>query len=346
MASGEVDLQGQVEMSIDDTSNGPGPEGIANLLAFWDITTCGQTEELSPEGIYRLSTGRGDDLILNDLGPCDAQVLDRFAFEYKVLLHLQAAGLPVALPLADRQGRIAVPWQGHNYTLAPCLPNDGGVLAAPDRLQLLRNYGMTIARMHQALATFPREQISGWIEPIDLASEVVNTGLPIILSYLAGEQADRFQTIRSCLAQTMPAAFQGLPRQLIHRDCHAENLLSCGTQITGIIDWDHLTVGPRILDPAYFAVQLAKRQVRDPEAMARWLDDFPLLLAGYEAHSPLLAAEKAALAYVMIAVPILFAYWAIETGHSDDYVQTELDTLVWLYDNLEIVQTRVYTARD
>jgi Ser/Thr protein kinase RdoA (MazF antagonist) len=331
-------------MSIDDTSTGPGPEGVADLLDLWDVTASGRLEELSPEGIYRLMTGYGVALILNDLGPGDWQVLGRFGFEYIILRHLQAAGIPVALPLADRHGRIAVAWRGHNYTLSPCLPDDGGALTGPDRHLLLRNYGAAIARMHRALATFPQEDIRDWIEPIDLASEVFDTGFPIILPYLTGEQAGRFRAIRSALAQKMPAAFQGLTQQLIHRDCHAENLLSCGTQITGIVDWDHLAVGPRILDPAYFAVQLAKRQVRDPQAMARWLDEFPLLLAGYQAVSPLLESEKAALPYVMIAVPVLFAYWAIETGHSDDYIQTELDTLSWSYDNLEVIQRRVNTS--
>jgi Ser/Thr protein kinase RdoA (MazF antagonist) len=328
-------------MSTIDTTAGPGPEELAELLALWDVTASYQIEELSPEGIYRLTTERGDDLILNDLGPHDAQVLNRFAFEYRILLHLQNAGLPVALPLTDRHGRLAVPWQGRNYSLCPCLPNDGGDLAGADRHLLLHNYGTAIACMHQALTTFPQEQLPGWIEPIDLASEVLHTGLPIILPYLDGDHAGRFRAIHSALAQTMPDAVQGLPQQLIHRDCHAENLLSCGTQITGIIDWDHLTVGPRILDPAYFSVQLAKRQVRDPGAMTRWLDDFPLLLAGYEAASPLLETEKAAFPYVMIAVPVLFAYWAIETGHSDNYIQTELDTLAWLHDNLEVVRSRM-----
>ncbi len=139
----------------------------------------------------------------------------------------------------------------------------------------------------------------------------------------------------------MPTALTDLPQQLIHRDCHAENLLSCGTEVTGIVDWDHLTIGPRILDVAYFAVQLAKRQVRDRAAMEQWLDELPLLLAGYGGESPLLAKETAAFPHLLIAVPVLFAYWAIETGLSDDYIRTELDTMVWLYGNLAAVRDRV-----
>jgi Ser/Thr protein kinase RdoA (MazF antagonist) len=234
-----------------------------------------------------------------------------------------------------------VPWQEHYYTLSPCLPSDGTALTPVQHRQLLRNYGVATAGMHRALATFPQDRLPAWIGRVDLASEVLDTGFPIILPYLEEGEEVEFQAMRARLARTMPTAFQDLPEQLIHRDCHAENLLSCGTVVTGIVDWDHLTIGPRILDVAYFAVQLAKRQVRNPAAMAQWLDDFPLLLAGYEAESTLLEEEKAAFPQVLIAVPVLFAYWAIETGHSDDYIQTELDTMAWLYRNLEIVRERV-----
>jgi Ser/Thr protein kinase RdoA (MazF antagonist) len=319
------------------TDNG----SILDIVTAWDVPVSGQVEMICPEGIYRLSSERGDELILKEIGTFDDRSLGQLAFEYEVLLHLQAAGLPVAVPLPDRLGRLAVPWREHLYTLSPCLPNDGATLALAGRHRLLRNYGATIAQMHRALATFPQDRLPDWIGRVELASEVLDTGFPIILPYLEGRQAEEFQAMAAGLARTMPIAFKQLPQQLIHRDCHAENLLSCGTEVTGIVDWDHLTIGPRILDVAYFAVQLAKRQVRNPEAMARWLDDLPLLLAGYEAEIALLEEEKAAFPYVLVSVPVLFAYWAIETGHGDDYIQTELDTIAWLHRNLEEVRKRV-----
>jgi Ser/Thr protein kinase RdoA (MazF antagonist) len=330
-------------MGSDDKRPGTDDESLLDVLTGWDVKASGQVEMLSPEGIYRLASERGDELILKDVGPVGDQLLGKLAFENEVLLHLQSTGLPVAVPLPDRLGEIAVPWQGHVYTLSPYLPDDGGAVRGCHRPRLLRNYGAATARMHRALATFPQNRLPDWIGRIELASEVLDTGFPIILPYLAGGQAEAFQAMRAGLARTMPTAFQDLPEQLIHRDCHAENLLSCGPEVTGIVDWDHLTIGPRILDVAYFAVQLAKRQVRDPAAMARWLDEFPLLLAGYEAESAFLEEEKAAFPYVLIAVPILFAYWAIETGHGDDYIQTELHTMAWLYSHMAVIRERAQT---
>lgn len=316
-------------------------QSILDIMSSWNVVVSGPAEEIGPEGIYRLSSERGEDLILKDIGPVGDQLLRQLALEHEVLRHLQAAGLPVALPLPDRRGRTVVPWRVHFYTLSPCLPGDGGTLVSADRERLLRNYGAAIAEMHRALATFPPDRLPDWIGRIDLVSEVFDTGFPIILPYRQGKQAAHFQAICAELHRTMPAALQHLPEQLIHRDCHAENLLSCGTEVTGIVDWDHLTIGPRSLDVAYFAVQLAKRHVHNPVKMAQWLNDCTLLLAGYEAESSLLEEEKTAFPFLLIAVPILFAYWAIETSHSDDYIQTELDTITWLYNNLEVVRAQV-----
>jgi Ser/Thr protein kinase RdoA (MazF antagonist) len=192
--------------------------------------------------------------------------------------------------------------------------------------------------MHRALATFPQDRLTEQIGRNDLESEVFKIGLPIILPYLNGDQALSFQTMMATLSKPMKDAFMGLPEQLIHRDCHIGNLLSCGTEVTGIIDWDHLSLGPRILDLAYFAVQIAKRQIHEPDKMTQWLDEMPLVLQGYDQITPLLDQEKAALPYVMIAVPIFFTYWLIETGQFDS-VQIELDAAAWLYRNLDLIRT-------
>ncbi|MCJ7739106.1 MAG: phosphotransferase [Anaerolineae bacterium] len=143
------------------------------------------------------------------------------------------------------------------------------------------------------------------------------------------------------LEPAMRDAFRDLPEQLIHRDCHDENLLSCGSEVTGIVDWDHLVVGPRILDVAYFAVQAAKRDVRDAAKMAQWFHDLPLLVQGYTSVSALSREEQAAIRYVMIAVPIFFAHWAIGVAMDTDYIQQELDAVAWLYDNLDAIQKAV-----
>jgi Ser/Thr protein kinase RdoA (MazF antagonist) len=316
-------------------------ERISDIVAVWDVRVCGAVGEILPGVLFRFSSERGDDLVLKEVGDIDDGVLNRLAFEYEVILHVHNSGLPVAVPLRDGRGRIAVPWEGHYYQLSPCLPNADGEVTGPGREQLFHNYGKTIAQMHLALAAFPHDKLEGRVERTVLESEVFDVGLPIITAYLSGRQEAGFRAMLADLEQAMRDAFRDLPEQLIHRDCHAENLLSWGSEVTGIVDWDHLMVGPRILDVAYFAVQAAKHDVRDAGKMAQWFRDLPLLVQGYASVSALSAEERAAIPYVMIAVPIFFAHWAISAAMDTDYIQQELDAATCLYDNLDTIQEAV-----
>ena len=317
---------------------------IPDIVAVWGVRVSGPVEEILPETLFRFSSERGDDLVLKEVGGIDDSVLNRLEFEYEVILHVHNSGLPVAVPLRDGQGRIAVPWERHYYRLSPCLPNADGEVADPARDLLFHNYGMTIAQMHLALAAFPHDKLEGRVERTALESEVFEIGLPIITAYLSGRQEAGFRAMIVDLEPAMRDAFRDLPEQLIHRDCHDENLLTCGSEVTGIVDWDHLVVGPRILDVAYFAVQAAKRDVRDAAKMAQWFHDLPLLVRGYTSVSALSREEQAAIPYVMIAVPIFFAHWAIGAVMDAVYIQQELDAAAWLYDNLDTIQKAALVA--
>ena len=310
-------------------------------MAVWDVRVCGAVEEILSEVLFRFSSERGDDFVLKEVGAIDDSVLNRLKFEYEVILHVHRSGLSGAVPLRDGQGRIVVPWEGDYYRLSPCLPNADGELTGPPRDLLFHNYGKTIAEMHLTLAAFPHNKLEGRVERTALESEVFDIGLPIITAYLSGGQEDSFRAMIVDLEPVMRDAFRDLPEQLIHRDCHSENLLRCGSEVTGIVDWDHLIVGPRILDVVYFAVQTAKHNVRDAGKTAQWFHDLPLLVQGYASVSALSAEEQAAIPYVMIAVPIFSAHWAISAAKDVDHIQQELDAAAWLCHNLDTIPEAV-----
>jgi Ser/Thr protein kinase RdoA (MazF antagonist) len=205
---------------------------------------------------------------------------------------------------------------------------------------LYRNYGAAIARMHLALATFSDAALAHRAQREALIPTVFDYGLSYIVGHLTGAQAGTFQAMMADIGAEMRVAFQDLPEQLLHRDCHAGNLLSCEAEITGIIDWDHLRIGARIFDLAYFAAQLGKRHVGDPETMAQWLHDVLLVLERYDQENRLSAGEEAAFPYAVIAVLIAFAGWMIEVDWIEA-LQTELDAMAWMHSHLRIVQERV-----
>lgn len=125
------------------------------------------------------------------------------------------------------------------------------------------------------------------------------------------------------------AALRGLPEQLIHRDCHPGNILVQGTQVIGFIDCDHLCIGPRIFDLAYYAVHHLKWVTDDATATQRWLTDLPSLLAGYRTQQSLTQAEVAALPYGMMAYHLLLADWFMHLPQTES-IALEVQALDWL----------------
>jgi Ser/Thr protein kinase RdoA (MazF antagonist) len=84
-----------------------------DVLSAWDIAPLGPVEAIEPEGTFRVLTESKDDLILTRIGSIGAQTVKQATLEYDVLQHLGENGLPVPVPLLDRQERIAVPKGGH-----------------------------------------------------------------------------------------------------------------------------------------------------------------------------------------------------------------------------------------
>lgn len=309
------------------------------VLEAWGVVPSGPVEAMQPEGTFRIPT-EGGDLILTRSDPLDARTAEQVRLKHDVLQHLSRAGVPVAVPLPDRQGRIAVPQDGHTYTLSPRLPGQQGTSKPVDCDTLYRNYGVSIARMHRALATFPMEVIAGRAQREILVSRVFDDEIPRLTGNLTGTQAVRFCAMVDGIGEDMRAALEDLPEQLIHRDCHAGNLLSCGDEVTGIIDWDLLRVGARAFDLAYFCAELAKRHVGDPDTMAQWLHDIVLVLHSYDNVNRLSDSEKTAFPYVVVAELIIFTGWVVETAWTV-MLQTELAAMAWMYSNLSVIEERL-----
>jgi Ser/Thr protein kinase RdoA (MazF antagonist) len=124
-------------------------------------------------------------------------------------------------------------------------------------------------------------------------------------------------------------ALSGLPEQLIHRDCHPGNILVQGTRVVGFIDCDHLCIGPRIFDLAYYAVHHLKWVTDDLASTQRWLANLPQLLSGYRSQQSLSPAEVAALPAGMLAYHLMLADWFMSRGPQEQ-IGLEVRALDWI----------------
>jgi Ser/Thr protein kinase RdoA (MazF antagonist) len=100
--------------------------------------------------------------------------------------------------------------------------------------------------------------------------------------------------------------------------------------VIGFIDCDHLSIGPRLFDLAYYAVHHLKWVTDDEAATHRWLTNLPHLLTGYRSQQHVSQEEAAALPYGMMACHLLLAHWFMGVPRPES-IALEVPALDWIY---------------
>ena len=320
---------------------------MMETLAAWEVGAIQTLVAIHPGRVYRVERAADVPLILKNIGQDNPQVRARFEFEYEVLRHLDRSGIAVAAPISNREGEFFAARDGHLYTVSPYLTADNSWLALDfaGLKRLNRNCGAAIATLHTALAAFPAEDLENRTWKTVLPDSFLEHWVPTIQQTIAPQERAEFDAIIAALSADMRATTENLPIQLIHRDCHHGNLLVHGDQVSGFIDCDHFSLGPRVFDLAYFIVHMIKQHVADQKRTSEWFDLFPVVIQGYEAESPLREEEKRALYYVMLGILIMFAGWFFETERFAN-AQSELEAIRWLYRHRQKICDRIMTASD
>jgi len=173
--------------------------------------------------------------------------------------------------------------------------------------------GEAIARLHLALATCPTA-IDSW--EIRLADRVFGESWPRLESALPPAEFERLTKAVAPVRDDMIRAFDGLPSQRIHGDCHAGNILFDGDELTGFIDLDHLPIGPRMYDLGYYLSCGITSCTDAGEAPADALERLGRpLFAGYRSVTALADGEPAAIAPIMLSVQLILADFYLQAAN-------------------------------
>ena len=326
---------------------------IMEILKQWGFQSAAECQTLNPD-VYKIEANRGQWLILKRLtlkhiGGNESRKINRLHLEYDVLSHLHKSGIPVALPILSDDGQPYVTFGKELYCLSPCLVNNPGVIRnASERDMLYRNYGCALARLHQALETYPDRDIASRTWRTDLIRQVFDEAIPCIFENQSPEQHRALTRMVSEIEPKMRALCSALPEQLIHRDCNPGNVLVDHFEVSGFVDCDHFSIGTRIFDLGYFLVHLVKWDVGNERETAMWLNHYNQVIIGYETVQPLQKQERDALFYVMLGVLLIFAdhfYRHSNRNGIAERVKVELDTFRWMYRNRQSIVSKVCSLR-
>jgi Ser/Thr protein kinase RdoA (MazF antagonist) len=303
------------------------------ILAHWDIPPVASIVAIhDAQRVFKIVTV-GPTFILKDIS--DAPDLTRLEFTRNVLTHVAHAGLRVPIALLSRFGQSAVPFQGRFYLLSELIEASEYPSEPELKAELFYHTGQAIAKLHQALAAYPDKEVSRKTWREDLAGRVAEW-ISALGDGLPEPQAAVVKRVGRERGATIEAALRGLPEQLIHRDCHPGNILVQRTRVIGFIDCDHLCIGPRLFDLAYYAVHHLKWVTDDEAATNRWLTDLPHLLTGYRSQQRLTQEEAAALPYGMLAYHLLLSHWFMGLPRRES-IALEVRALDWIHTHFDAI---------
>jgi len=257
---------------------------------------------------------------LDDLG----EPRMRIAAEFRVLIHIFAAGLPVALPIVTDDGKLFAETDGALYTLLPYLTSTDETPS----LAAFHEIGVTVARLHRALAAFPYE-FPSW--RIDLVPRTFTEALQDIATRLRQDAVVAIHRTLTSRRADMVEALSDLPEQRIHGDFHLGNILISNEKVTGLIDLDHLPIGPKIYDLAYL---LANRAADETEQLPAITAS---VVGGYRSASTLNQHELAAVVPAMLAVQLQLVGWVLGNPRFAANARAHLNGYFWInehYDEL------------
>lgn len=231
---------------------------------------------------------------------------------------LQAAQIPVAVPIPARRGAAWVQHDDRLIEVEPFIAHSG----ATDTWQRYEQAFAMLGRMHTALAActaLPPPRVQNYGEPVVLRHWVARTRqcAEVEQSPAARAVCDKAAQLLQQIAAWWQHASADLPRQLTHGDYGGGNLLFQDEQIVAVLDFDFLDVHERVFDLAYTLYWMLERlESHAPFSQRSW-QRVAAMLACYNATAqpPLTQAERRALPFEMARVPL---YWIAEASFLPD----------------------------
>lgn len=219
-------------------------------------------------------------------------VFERLATIADILASLDAIGLPVAAPLPSRQGQMRVVHDEPQPLSVVVQPAVEGDLLDTNDATAVRAAGAVLARLHTAMAALPAGALATNPrnpEP-NLRRRLSKASRDHAIAR-APQAAARLEHLLTHLPDV------DTPPQLIHNDYRGANILTSGSDVTAVLDFDEMALDHRVYDLANAAVLLATR-------FTTWRPASPAarehLLAGYRSRAKLTAIEESWLEAVIL----------------------------------------------
>jgi Ser/Thr protein kinase RdoA (MazF antagonist) len=242
---------------------------------------------------------------------------------------LTEKNIPVRHYLKTTDGGYLTDYNGISYCLMSKIIGSHIDPYSGNSYETGRKLGRIVAALHQALheAEPPFKlldsdcifDLGGWI-----AGEIKDKNIPV------GDDI-----VKACLDSA--PLYKKLPRQIIHRDMHLQNLVFEGDDFSGYLDFDICQKNARIFDLCYLGSSMLVGNYNKEKRFGIWQNIFYGVLCGYDEHLHLSDDEKAIIPLLMIMIELIFTAWYSRQGQPE-LVQNCTDMAQWCYEHIGLIQ--------
>ena len=181
--------------------------------------------------------------------------------------------------------------------------------------------GQCIGRLHVGLKDIYDETDNDEIDDSNMINEVNGWAHSEIQDFLAkGTVSDcetaEFSKLLRYISSDFAELYNMLPRQIIHRDMHGENMIFEESNFKGFIDFDLSQINARIYDPCYMCTA-ALSTVFDKEEITKWPLFAYQIVKGYDDIIQLTDIEKQSIKPMMILNEIIMTAFFYKYGYQE-----------------------------
>lgn len=188
----------------------------------------------------------------------------------------------------------------------------------------LRNITEEVKSLKNLFDNNMYEEICGWVKgAIDEY---------IVKCKLSKEELNKFSTILQHYLENFEEIYKSLPRQVIHRDMHGENMIFQDGKLVGYIDFDLGQINTRLFDLCYMCTGILSGCFDNEALREQWLLLAKQIIKGYNMEFPLSPKEMECILYMFYSIELIMIAYFARCGYAD-IADTNIRMVNWLSDN-------------
>ncbi|WP_051623545.1 phosphotransferase enzyme family protein [Clostridium hydrogeniformans] len=165
------------------------------------------------------------------------------------------------------------------------------------------------------------EELDGWVE------KEISRYIPKCT--LNKEKLENFNRIRIELNENFKELYLKLPRQIIHRDIHGENMIFKDNNLVGYIDFDLTQINARIFDLCYLCTGALAKVFDEKDKREKWLDFSKAVINGYESKSEMTIEEKCSIKYMFYSIELIMIAFFARDGYTE-LAENNIKMINWI----------------